>query len=342
MNPVTGPYVQSVSSGWYWLHKTWYRQKRPYNLNLPFVARKGWTFGPYNTADAWRFASFAESVGASDATSYAQAYAKVVDKLGENAGMGVTLAQWRQADDMIRKRGGQLLQFGRQLARRSPVGVAASLGLSVRETKRIMGTRYGVARKLSDLWLEFWFGWKPAVQDIYTACEVFDNFLPWAHLSGASSRKTEFRQTPETPYGEGILLTGRSACKIGIEVRLVNPNVRLMQQFGILNPAVVAFDAFPWSFVLGWFSNVDSWLSSFTDFAGFETSDGYISKFCYLDGETYWPAYPHTKGGPGRGIYTSRAVVQTLPRPSFQWKELSIKPARALTAISLLTQKLPR
>jgi len=254
----------------------------------------------------------------------------------------VTLAQWRQADEMISKRSKQLTRFTTSLLRRSPIGVASSLGLSLRDVQRVMGARYGTARKLSDLWLEFWFGWKPAVADIYAASEVFDNFIPWAHLRSAVSRTDKYYQAPSTFWSEGIDCDYRVACQIGVDVRLVNPNVRLMQQFGVLNPATVLWDAIPWSFVVGWFANVDSWLSSFTDFAGFEVSNGYISRKIVLKGKTFWPAYPGIAGGEGMGLAVSRSLFSSVPRPSLVLKDLTCSPLRALTSISLLTQQLAK
>lgn len=342
--PVTGPYVKSSDRGTQYQYSTSYRQERPYNIPTAFASRKGVIssyVGNYG-ADAWRFAAFAEAYN-TDPRVYAQAYSRLVDKLGENAGLGVTLAQWKQADGMIRKRGNQLTSFTRALVRRSPIGVASALGIAVKRAESIkqQSVRYGTAKKLSDLWLEFWFGWKPMISDIYTACEVFDNFIPWAHLSGAAKRTLDERSGDSGLYSEKIRLRGHVGCKVGLDVRLVNPNVRLMQQFGILNPAEIVWDAIPWSFVVGWVANVGQWLSSFTDFAGFETSNGYISRRTVLDKcEFTWPVYPWYAYG--TGVSQSRTLVSQLPRPRLMMNEFSMKPARALTSITLLSQQLHR
>lgn len=196
---------------------------------------------------------------------------------------------------------------------------------------------------MSDLWLEFWFGWKPLVSDIYTACEVFDRPIPWSRLKGVGATDVPFR----TVFDAGLWSTKLellSRCKVsaGIQVRIKNPNVFLLNQFGLLNPALIAWDAVPWSFVLGWFVNVDSWLKSFTDFAGLETSAGYIAVKKEVFGRYSWNGYP-SYGSTGRGYSVSRTVgLSSLPRPSLQLKELSLMPSRALTAITLLVQKLPR
>lgn len=342
--PFWGPITQiGPASGPLSYEKVSYGQTRPYDINLPYQLRIGQATGPNNWSDGWRWRAFAESITTDDA--YSKAYGRLVDQLGDPASLGITLVQWRQADAMIKNRGSQLLQFSNALVRRSPIGVAAALGLRLKDCQAIMRTRYGVARKLSDLWLEFWFGWKPAVQDIYAACEVFDRDLPWGLYKGSATITTKPKdpiQVPGTPWSEGIMFEFvQSRVKVGVEVRVANPNVRLLQQMGLINPFEIAFDGIPWSFVLGWFSNVSTWLSSFTDFAGLETRNGYVSRTGKVLGQTYWPAYSHL-GGKGHGASMSRVLVNQPPRPSFALNGISLKPARALTAITLLVQKLPR
>jgi len=275
-----------------------------------------------------------------DGRVYAQAYSRLIAELGENAGLGITLTQWKQADSMIRNRANQLTSFTHQLARRSPVGIATTLGLSVRDVKKVLKTRYGVARNLSDLWLEFWFGWKPMVQDIYTGCEVFDNFIPWAKLKGSARREDIFDQD-DGPYQPHVYLEFERIAKVSCQVRLVNPNARLLQQFGLLNAAQVAWDAVPWSFVVDWFANVNQWLGSFTDFAGFETSNVVVSRLCRCAGNVTYAANPNLNSY-GFGYAATRTPTSGVPRPALHLKNLSLKPTRALTAITLLTQKLPR
>lgn len=345
---ITGPFSRSIP-GYNYESATWYRQNVPYDRALPYQLSKG-VVPPgrpnYGHPDPGvRWSELAN--GLSSATTYSRAYDRLVEKLGDQASLGLTLVQWKQADEMIRKRGGQLLRFGEALVRRSPLGVAAALGLSLRDVQRVMRTRYGVARSLSDLWLEFWFGWKPAVQDIYTACEVFDQPVPWGSIRAAaqSTGNPGVVQPPSSPIGgEGIEFYQTSVrTALGIDVRLVNPNVHLLNQFGLLNPALVAFDAIPWSFVLGWFSNVNSWLRSFTDFAGLETRDGYICTTKEVVGRTFWSGPPpyDSWGSTGFGRRVQRSLVSTLPRPTFSLSGISLKPTRALTAITLLVQKLP-
>lgn len=341
--PITGPKSRNIDTGYFQEITTWFTQKRPYNLVLDYHSRKGYSGAATNPENSPSYGSYWGHLASQQSTAkaYNDAYAKLISKLGDPAGLGITLAQWKQADTMIRNRGNQLVSFTNHLVRRNPLGVAVSLGISLRDCQAIMRTRYGVARKLSDLWLEFWFGWKPMVSDIYTACEVFDRDIPWGIYKGVRKLPYWVDFPPPTPWGAGTSYSGFTRASLGINVRIKNPNVRLLQQFGLLNPAQVLWDAVPWSFVVDWFGNVSSWLGSFTDFAGLETANGYVKTSATVGGRVWIPMRPEW-GATGHGSSVDRSNVETLPRPDLLLRGVSLKPARALTAITLLTQKLPR
>lgn len=353
--PVTGPFTKYVDEPGYQLYRVWSRQKRPYTLTLEYNTQIGYAWGPNGLGslqNAWRYKTWAsEAQSRYHDAAYAKAYARLVDKLGETASMGINLAQWKQADQMITKRAKQLGSFTSALVRRSPVGVAASLGLRLKDVTKIMKARHGASKKLSDLWLEFWFGWKPAVMDIYSACEVFSQDIPSGHVKerGVVRAQEPNAQKPPISWAnsEGISFDSiRVGAAIGIDVKVTNPDLHLLNQMGLINPAQVVWDAIPWSFVLGWFSNVDSYLSSLSDFAGMTTSNGYVTRYCVLEGHTYTSNFGVVSmtpfGSYGKGVYVHRAGVTSLPRPPLVFSLKPWKPTRGLTAISLLVQKLPK
>lgn len=344
MGPITGPFTKR-SSAWHFVQdRTWFRQWRPYNLVLPFDFREGGGFGPDGYENppvqvAARYRLLTENLG--PAGLYERAYDDLVGKLGETAGLGIDLAQYRQADRMIKARATQLREFGSALVRRSPYGAAAALGVSLSDARRIFGTRHGASKTLANLWLEFWFGWKPAVMDIYSAAQVFVQDIPSAPIIGKAKLPIHYLQKPSSQYAEGIEVHGFGSCKVGCHVRLVNPNLHLANALGLLNPVQVLYDGIPWSFVLGWFSNMDQYLRSITDFAGWEVSKGFRTYFTKTSGKTWWPAYPQ-KGSAGYGVVCTREALSSIPRPEFSLSLGRIRPTRGLTAMSLLVQQLPQ
>lgn len=351
MLPITGPFNVTRGNDYFYEVKVWSRQKRPFDLPLAFNHSRGYWYGTPSTSAANRFRNFCSSENGYRApTAYNKAYERLLDQLGESASLGLNLAQYGQARDMVNKRGSQLLAFGSALAKRSPIGVAAALGISAKRCREIMRTKHGVSRSLADLWLEFWFGWKPAVSDIYSACQVFDNELEWSRLRARSGKiisPMTVYQAPG-PWSEGIKWRGETTCLIGADLRVTNPNVRLLESFGLLNLASIGVDAVPWSFVVGWFSNLNTYLSSLTALAGIETRGAFMTETSKIWGELWWRAesvnsiWNRNGNGDGHGVLVKRTLLKGIPRPRLLFDAKRFQPTRGATAISLLVQKLPR
>jgi len=353
--PVTGPFTIKKADGS--LFKdiiVTYRQKRPYNLSLLHEHLVAEWDARSNLHDIDWLIFLLKDDNGHDAgkSAYNKAYAKFLAKLGDTTSLGIDIAQYRQADGMITKRVKQLTAFLYALKTRSPSGVASSLGISLRDVKRVLDVKYGVARTLADLWLEFHFGWEPLVKDIYGACEVFQEPLPVVHAKGRGGGTDTLVYNTGLPASEINTRTYTTFCSVGADVAVTNPNLRLMQQLGLLNPALIAWDAIPWSFVVGWFVNVDAYLSSLTDFAGLTLSRGYVKRTTHLAySARYLPcqgslpgcdqAYYLSLRADGSGWYKFRTPVDSFKMPYFGLKISALKPIRALTAISLLVQKLP-
>jgi len=232
------------------------------------------------------------------------------------------------------------------------LGIAASLGISAKQARKVLNTKYGVARSLSDLWLEFWFGWKPLVSDIYTACEALQEPLPRTRIRGRAGQTIAYGYDSGAHSTEYFAGTGTCEVRLGCDVVISNPNTRLLQQMGLLNPAVVVWDAIPWSFVIDWFWSVSAVLNAFTDFAGLTVSNAYIVKIGEVNGQWRWhpcevcsqaekDIYLSRKCSM-KAIAKSRQPLTSFPSPSLRYKGLNFSPTRGLTAITLLTQKLPK
>lgn len=333
--PVTTLYESNTL---YWRRER-YTQPKPYRPPLPYDFR----YGAINegVVVAGAMPSHVE-LGRSSVNSkgiYNKAYAKLVEKLGEKASLGITLAQWKQADSMIRQRALQLLAFTSAVVRRSPTGIAQSLGLDLKRVKKTLGRRHATGKKLSDLWLEFHFGWVPIIKDVHSAIEVFSKDITLRKIKGSSEDTGLYKRVPPNQFSLGFNIPVRVQHRVGCELHLDNPNVLLGQRLGFLNPASILFDAVPFSFVADWFTDIQSVLESVTDFAGYDVRNAWTLSFTSGFGNFFWPAYPQFAQG-GYGIVMLRGAHDSVPLPRIHWKGLGFKPTRGLTAITLLAQKL--
>lgn len=386
VGPITGPITKVSGEGWLYLDtKVYYRQKRPYSEILPYTREIGvMHYFPEewrnNMIDAVRAITFARSPDSlSRDLSWNKARARFLDKIGESASLGVSLAQGRQAMSMMTARLGQLSAAFRGVRNLDAKMVSRGLGISERRAHHVMqpyktrsglaekrkvdpfghgvkppgpDVKYGAPRDLANLWLEFWFGWKPAVSDINQAMKVLDEPFKAVRIKSSASNVGDSRGFGGAgPAREVIRQIDRYRTRFGADIEITNPNLRLAQQMGILNPAVIALDLVPWSFVLGWFWNLQEYLSSFTDFAGLTLHRAYIVQItetkltgtfspCEFCPDWEKDLYRSSKSAATARLY-SRQPMASVPRPRMRLSTFRLSPTRGLTAISLLVQKLP-
>jgi len=191
------------------------------------------------------------------------------------------------------------------------------------------------------------------VSDIQSAVEVLDAPINRTQIRGTGRSTAELLIGLEGPAQVHKKLKCTSRVAMGAEVEVTNPNLRLAQQLGVLNPAVVALDVIPWSFVFGWAVNLQDYLSSFTDFAGLTLHKAYISKKVTCQIEWTWtscsplcppsevPAYTQSLHK-GEGIKKVREAMTSVPRPVLRVDLNPLSLTRGLTAVSLLLQKMPK
>lgn len=274
---------------------------------------------------------------------------------------------------MIEHRSGQLLQLGRLYASRDVKGFVRYINESLMPNKSVnndLERRFKVIKQrefgkrktkkvisrarvshwekvkasggdLGGLWLETWFGWLPTVADIQACADimcspVMDQLIQ--KTSGYDYRWDYRRDYPGTGYTR-ISAEGRGYVKIGFQVSVTNPNLYLLNAVGLLNPFTVAWDMIKFSWLIGWVGNFQQVMNSWTDMAGLQTKNTYITDIVRMKTEDFGagsdPYYgSHRQIG---NLTVVRRSVGSLPYPSLQLalpNRLSL--TRGLTSLSLL------
>lgn len=261
-----------------------YRQKPPFNLNLPVTSYFGTTL--YQTHSYYMAANVAiGSTGNIPDSVKNKAYDKLVDKMRSSASIGAALAEASDSYAMVANRAKQLLDFGRAVKKLQFSKAADILRQST--------IPKGVSKKKSfaSNYLEYHFGWSPMIGDIYDAIDVLqspmENFSPRGKASTGSMQYFSQR-SPPADYSSRTTGVWSGHVHAGVDVRIVNPNLWLANQLGLVNPASVAWEVVPFSFVVDWFVNVEQTLSSFTDFLGLETSNPFTTLMFKQKAATTW------------------------------------------------------
>lgn len=167
------------------------------------------------------------------------------------AALGLTLIDWRSSLSMI------------------------SGALKALASKRSRAKLY-YRRKASDIYLEGVFGWIPLMSDIYQAMEVLNS----AHRISPSRAKAQDTRaySVANPTMQADVFTDVRAT-VGVRLSLDNPNVVLLNNLGLLNPASIAWDLVPYSFVINWFVPIGTFLNSLTELLGYGVHDGFVTTF---------------------------------------------------------------
>jgi hypothetical protein len=366
--PITGPYSWNVRRiPPYWpgypgtntaygdleINRSSYRQRRPYNLPLPYTYHKcvvvKYSNLPQHQATNGYFwtapPSFTDSY-LSQERSWAKngALARFNGKVKETASWLVTLAEHKQAMQMIENRLFTLASVTKSLLR-GRVDLAAEelgvFGTKDYRTKRRLGKIKGNAKAASNNMLEFAFGWQPVVSDIQSSMKILQAEIPRKPVK-ATCRISVDKINGSWPGSTGSHVTGYLQCTIGAFVSISNPNLYLANQLGLLNPAIVAYELVPWSFVLGWFVNVEQFLSSFTEYAGINVVDPYYTEGSNCISNWIWKwgfNIPDSVGSEQRW-YIVR-TVGSLPSVDLVVKKpWTLSAMRGATAAALIVQNL--
>jgi hypothetical protein len=127
----------------------------------------------------------------------------------------------------------------------------------------------------SDWWLEYHFGWQPLLADIHGGIEqVKEGFRHKAQVFSVSRTVTESSSGPGYIPGplvySKIKVTGQSflSTRVKIYARVSDSTLANISSLGLINPAQVAWELVPYSFVVDWFLPVGSFLEALTDTAG--------------------------------------------------------------------------
>jgi hypothetical protein len=379
VSPVTGPFQSEVirnGTGDLAGNQTnrkkrlWYRQRRPYNLPLTFsmnaddvVSYKPW--GPYQGQGVLTLYYSSAPLPVADTSSalYAKAWSDFREEVASSANMALTLLERKQAFEMISKRTIQFARFVKSVRAFKFKEAARILGVQIPTDKQRKRNRppfnkpFRVkknAKAFADNVLEYQFGWAPLIQDCYQAVNILSEPFSSGFARGRARMVTESTSTANysTNYGQDLRTyktTVDQSFRISATVRVTNPNLHLAGQMGFANPAVLAYESVPFSFVLNWFVTLEEYLNSFYPFPGVELLNSYYTfkgtstqttsqrkTSVYLNGGKTWFGVD----GVCRRVLVSR-TAGAIPGPSLRVRvPWNLSPSRGLNAVSLLLQRL--
>lgn len=185
--------------------------------------------------------------------------------------LGVAFGERKQTSRLILGTAGRIANALRSLRRGNLAGVAQALGVtqkSVRSTVgKPSGSRFTPSRALAREWLALQYGWKPLLSDVYGAAESLARLSDERRVRITVSKSGrwfkrhtlhDFWNVPATRIEQG-----RYTRKYVYVFSHSSEVLQDLSAFGVTNPASVAWELLPWSFVFDWFiplgEYIDTW-----------------------------------------------------------------------------------
>lgn len=278
-----------------------------------------------------------------------KAWAKLMDRVkGDTAALAVSSLECRETFEMVALRAGGLYRAYKTLRKGDFRGFLRELSVDPkRKHKSLVRT---TALEASGLWLEYWFGWSPTVNDIGTGLLALENnpVLATVREFGVGVCPLFYKSNS---YGDGrtgdgyqrrMSSSGKVIVKQGATFKLENKNLFLANRLGFVNPVSIAWELVPFSFVVDWFASVGAYVDGFTDLVGLSYTDAYTTTYEILDVVGEYGYFNHPTYRPAiakwRMRRMSRYTVLTRPVPTYpRLLNFGNSKTRAATAVSLLT-----
>lgn len=303
-------------------------------------------YGLYGPAD-WVFGGSKKQREESSYNDALTAASTAYRKLGEGRfNAALSLAEFGQTASMVAKRARQLAEAAACMARGDARGLHRALGLPAPSRSERADLNRPSPDRLADNWLEYNYGWKPLVQDVYNAVGSYQKGITGKGLLVRAAQHHGAPPPPRRSPGYDPYLnkdpaekrhSGRSSAQFSGTV--TNPRARTLQELGFLNPASLAWEKLPYSFVVDWFLPIGDLLAGLTAGAGLSAVSGSIT---YDETTTYYYGDNHTHSvdrlvvrKPIRPHYAMLGAVLNLTNPMTHW-------SRMVSGVALLQQRFRR
>lgn len=257
---------------------------------------------------------------------------------GHNFNLAVSAAQGKQTVDMVKNSifaiGGAILD----LKKGKFESAARRFGVAQRPSKLSH-------KDISGRWLELQYGWLPLLGDVYEAAKAYESITSDARVNRVTeslSKQWKGNASCSPPnYSCNGIVRERARYIYEMTEQLSTP-----RSLGLLDPASVAWELIPYSFVVDWFVPIGDYLANLNVIP--KLSGRFLlvhtRRFSGSSIETNLAAYKFTVRPTSscNYIYMKRTVSSALsvPKPVFESIPDAMSPSRIYNAIALVAQKI--
>lgn len=263
-----------------------------------------------------------------------KALTRLYEKLSQSdAGLGETLATGNKLVDMFAGTAKRIASAARAVRRHNFKMAADQLGIGVPK-------KVSKRNSFSKNWLAYRYGWLPLISDAYgTAKAIFDSLQrPPVKVINARTMWTSPPSTKTRPMSleSSLDYTGTSGVpdsewfqwrlsRSGTQVYRVSTgfvfeytrdaiDTSLLNSLGLMNPAKLAWELVPYSFIVDWFVNVSDVLGQYSAFTGKRILAHYVT-YVYKSGVSTTSSVvrgPRTTAGHPTASFSSTPAHMTV------------------------------
>lgn len=200
----------------------------------------------------------------------------------------------------------------------------------------------------ANLWLEYTYGWRPLVSDIYGGAELLAQSVmresPTEVAVTSKTYETNVFRTASASFETETVQKYNVKCKFAIQYDISDYDKNLLSRTGLSNPALLAWELLPYSFVVDWVYPVGTYLRNLVATDGLTFKSGWSTRFATLKSDQVpiraFPPYYLAEPGYwfSESAYARRDVFTSFPTnkpPRLDW-QLGI--SQVLSGLALLDQ----
>lgn len=213
-------------------------------------------------------------------------------RITATANISEDIATAHQTVGLLTKSFTRLATFLQLVSGGSPKSVLRFLGSAKGSTAFVKGLnqmkRGGLAgtRLLSQLWLEYRYGWLPLIQDVDSVMKAFQQYAgKGSDISRVSAKRTVSTESirpviyasnpDDSKRTRYYYENARTTCRMGIYYKMDQKMIATLSGLGLTSPTALAWELAPFSFVVDWFLPIGPALQAFSAFEGLTFVRGY-------------------------------------------------------------------
>lgn len=209
-----------------------------------------------------------------------ESIAKALQKIKDHkVALGEDLAEARKTFQAVAENGATLLKAALALKRGNIGGVWSALK-----------DNRSVSRRGADLFLQYKYGWKPLMSDIYNGVELLREQLKPAFILSTkqNSHRESVHPNNDSDYQRSPTGPNYRQCRCVLHGVIDSSVNHAMDQLSMANPLSLAWELVPWSFVVDWFVPVGNTLDGLTHPAGVNFLSGCTTMGGELNYDQHW------------------------------------------------------